>query len=59
MMTWLKRKLSPEKEADSTNWQELYDITNINTSFTFFSNYMTNTFHKCFPKETTKKKSQK
>ena len=42
----LHRKLVKKKE--------LYDVTNINTAFTFFSNYMTNTFQKCFPIETIK-----
>ena len=29
-------------------------MTNINTEFIFFSNYMTNTIPKCFPIETIK-----
>ena len=43
-----------KKLVKKKNWYELYDITNINTAFTFFSNYMTNTFQKCFLKETIK-----
>ena len=43
-----------KKLVKKKNWHELYDINNINTAFTHFSNYMTNTFQKCFPKETIK-----
>ena len=48
------KNISLFKKNIRRNWQELYDMDNINTAFTSFSNYMTSTFQKCFPIETIK-----